>query len=534
MTAGSSSTVLLPSIPPAPAPARARVKWTRGRKALFGAIGAGSLAIATAGFVGSYTAVRALAEEKGFGSFAPAFPLAVDLGIAVLLALDLALTSVNLKYPLLRYIAWLLTAATIFFNAASSWPDVLGSAMHATIPVLFIAVTEAMRNAIAKATDLELDQHMDSIRLSRWFLQPVATFSIWRDMKLWEIRSYALALERYQEKMLLRQDMRAKYGRGWRRKATSAELRPLRQARLGIAIDRSTVDITAPAERQLDEVPAPAAVEAAPPGPAAVEAPATAPPVNVPAAVPAAAVLPATAPPVNVPAAVPAAAVLPATAPPVNVPAAAPPVNVPAAAPPVNVSVAVPPATAPVPVAPSAAAPAVPLPAQIPGDPQGAVGHAPAGAPEESGVGQEQVPDPESEGGLEQGEAPSAPEPEGSPAPESGEAKDEGGDEEDDEAADTGAEEPKVNLGVAPPGETKVQRAERIYLAHQEAGVELTKPNLARWAGYQQEGSGRTQYNKLEKKHGPIVVREGADQLDLDWRDPAASDEELQPARQVL
>ncbi|MER5356435.1 DUF2637 domain-containing protein, partial [Kitasatospora sp. NPDC002551] len=233
MTAGSSSTVLEPSVPLAPTPGRARVKWTRGRKALFGAIGAGSIAIATAGFVGSYTAVRALAEEKGFGSFAPAFPLAVDLGIAVLLALDLALTSINLKYPLLRYIAWLLTAATITFNAASSWPDVLGSAMHATIPVLFIAVTEAMRNAIAKATSIELDQHMDSIRPSRWFLQPVATFSIWRDMKLWEIRSYALALERYQEKMLLRQDLKAKYGRRWRRKAASAELRPLRQARLG-------------------------------------------------------------------------------------------------------------------------------------------------------------------------------------------------------------------------------------------------------------------------------------------------------------
>ncbi|GAA2969251.1 hypothetical protein GCM10010519_00470 [Streptomyces lactacystinicus] len=524
MTAGSSSTVLLPSIPPAPAPARARVKWTRGRKALFGAIGAGSIAIATAGFVGSYTAVRALAEEKGFGSFAPAFPLAVDLGIAVLLALDLALTSVNLKYPLLRYIAWLLTAATIFFNAASSWPDVLGSAMHATIPVLFIAVTEAMRNAIAKATDLELDQHMDSIRLSRWFLQPVATFSIWRDMKLWEIRSYALALERYQEKMLLRQDLRAKYGRGWRRKATSAELRPLRQARLGIAIDRRAVDITAPAEPQLDEVPAPAAVEAAPPAPAApaVQAPTAVPPVNVPAAAP-----PAAVPPVNVPVAVPAAAVPPATAPAMNVPAAVP------AALPVNVPVAVPAASAPVPAASPAAAPAVPAPAQTVGDPQGAEGHAPAGAPEEPGGGQEQVPDPEPEDGQQRGEAPHAPEPEGDPAPEPGEAKEEDGDEEDDEAADTGAEEPKVNLGIAPPGETKVQRAERIYLAHQEAGVELTKPNLARWAGYQQEGSGRTQYNKLEKKHGPIVVREGADQLDLDWRDPVASGEGVRPTEPV-
>ncbi|MEU8759555.1 DUF2637 domain-containing protein [Streptomyces sp. NPDC048659] len=484
MTAGSSSTVLEPSIPLAPTPGRARVKWTRGRKALFGAIGAGSIAIATAGFVGSYTAVRALAEEKGFGSFAPAFPLAVDLGIAVLLALDLALTSINLKYPLLRYIAWLLTAATITFNAASSWPDVLGSAMHATIPVLFIAVTEAMRNAIAKATSIELDQHMDSIRPSRWFLQPVATFSIWRDMKLWEIRSYALALERYQEKMLLRQDLRAKYGRRWRRKAASAELRPLRQARLGIAIDRNTVDIAAPAERQLDEVPAPAAVEAAPSAPAA-------PALEAPAAVA------------------------------VNAPAAIPPVSASAAA------------------TPSATAP---LPAQTPADPPAAEVQAPAGAPEEPGVGQEQAPKPDPKAGLEQGETPSAPEPEGDPAPAPApaeapapepEPKEEDGDEEDDEAADAGAEEPKVNLGVAPPGETKVQRAERIYLAHQEAGVELTKPNLARWAGYQQEGSGRTQYNKLEKKYGPIVVREGADQLDLDWRDPAAPGEGMRPAEPV-
>ncbi|WP_169317024.1 DUF2637 domain-containing protein [Actinacidiphila oryziradicis] len=263
------------------------MRWTKGRKALFGAIGFGSIAIAGAGFTGSYTAVRALAEEKGFGSFAPAFPLAVDLGIAVLLALDLALTSVNLKYPLLRYIAWLLTAATITFNAASSWPDVLGSAMHATIPLLFIAVTEAMRNAIAKATSIELDQHMDSIRLSRWFLSPAATFSIWRDMKLWEIRSYALALERYQEKMLLRQDLRAEYGRRWRKKATGAQLRPLRQARLGIPIDRSGVDVAV--ERQPDEAPAPA-----PAAVAAVESPAPTlqgPPVApVPAAVPAAAV----------------------------------------------------------------------------------------------------------------------------------------------------------------------------------------------------------------------------------------------------
>jgi hypothetical protein len=416
--------------------------------------------------------VRALAEEKGFGAFAPAFPLAVDLGIVVLLALDLALTSVNLKYPLLRYIAWLLTAATITFNAASSWPDVLGSAMHATIPLLFIAVTEAVRNAIAKATSIELDQHMDSIRLSRWFLAPVATLSIWRDMKLWEIRSYALALERYQEKMLLRQDLRAKHGRGWRKKATAEELRPLRQARLGIAVGRGAGEAGASptAVRQLE--PTLAAPEP-PTRPAASSAPAQ--------SEPAAALTSAATPEEQL-------ATQPALAPTdADDGTAGPVVNVPAAS--------------PEPVAPS------PALAE-----QSDAGPSPATAPAVEPEQRAEAAEDSAEADAQQGEA---------------------GDAEDDEAAGGESQEPKVALGVAPPNETKSQRAERIYLAHKEAGVELTKPNLARWAGYQQEGSGRTQYNKLEKKHGPIVVREGADQLDLDWREPAADGDGLQSAGQV-
>lgn len=465
MTAGSSSTVLQPHAPNDPAPGRTQVQWTRGRKALFGAIGIGSIAIAAAGFTGSYTAVRSLAEEKGFGSFALAFPLAVDMGIAVLLALDLALTSVNLKYPLLRYIAWLLTAATITFNAAASWPDVLGSAMHATIPLLFIAVTEAMRNAIAKATAIEFDQHMDSIRLARWFLSPAATFSIWRDMKLWEIRSYSLALERYQEKMLLRQDLKAEYGRQWRKKSTGPQMRPLRQARLGIPIDRA---VRAPviAEQQREDVHAARSTTAEPP---------VQPPVQL------------TAPSVEVPPIV-TAPELPAVA------AALQPLMQPA--------------PAPEPQLASTAREEFPK-----SDPELDLPQ-PRARPV-----QEQVVGPDAEPRADEALAPT---PSDAPAAEPVEDKAEEFDAEDNETAEGEMKEPKVDLGMAPPNETKVQRAERIYLAHQQAGVELTKPNLARWAGYQQEGSGRTQYNKLEKKYGPIVIREGADQLDLPW--PAQPD----------
>src|SRR6478736_7020733 len=98
----------------------------------------GVVVIAGIGFAGSYAAVRELALQKGFGDFSLVFPIGIDAGICVLLALDLLLTWMRIPFPLLRQTAWLLTAATIAFNGAASWPDPLGTAMHAVIPVLFV------------------------------------------------------------------------------------------------------------------------------------------------------------------------------------------------------------------------------------------------------------------------------------------------------------------------------------------------------------------------------------------------------------
>ncbi|MFD7879918.1 DUF2637 domain-containing protein, partial [Streptomyces sp. NPDC059766] len=75
-------------------------------------ITAATLAVAGIGFAGSYTAVRELAIKKGFGNFSYVFPIGIDAGICVLLALDLLLTWIRIPFPLLRQTAWLLTAAT--------------------------------------------------------------------------------------------------------------------------------------------------------------------------------------------------------------------------------------------------------------------------------------------------------------------------------------------------------------------------------------------------------------------------------------
>ncbi|MDX2918343.1 DUF2637 domain-containing protein [Streptomyces globisporus] len=115
---------------------------TRTHRILIGVVVAGAVVIAAIGFAGSYAAVRELAEEKGFGSFSLVFPIGIDAGICVLLALDLLLTWMRIPFPMLRQTAWLLTAATIAFNGAASWPDPLGTAMHAVIPVLFVVSVE--------------------------------------------------------------------------------------------------------------------------------------------------------------------------------------------------------------------------------------------------------------------------------------------------------------------------------------------------------------------------------------------------------
>ncbi|MEU0108342.1 DUF2637 domain-containing protein [Streptomyces sp. NPDC006251] len=397
---------------------------------MFGAIGFGSIIIATVGFVGSYEAVRRLAEEKGFGWFAQVFPLGIDIGIAVLLSLDLALTWINLKWAPLRYIAWVLTGSTVVFNSAASWPDLLGAAMHGVIPLLFIAVVEAVRNAIAKATAMEDDQHMDSIRLSRWLLAPVPTFLLWRRMKLWELRSYEEVIKLEQERMVYQARLEARFGRRWRRKAPVEALMPLRLSQYGVPLAETAPAGLAAAGIEPITVPTPRSAEPHRLGPG---------------------------PQPDLQASVPELET-----------------TVDAADSPRRNE-----AEEPVPVAP----------------------------------GQSGRPGPDrraDEDELEEGVHDGV-----------GDVQEEGGepgDAEDAEMAEPSHDPedvPALDLGTAPPNESKAQKAERIYLAHQKAGVELTKPNLARWAGYKQEGSGRTQYTRLEKKHGPIVVREGADQLDL-------------------
>ncbi|MFE0805762.1 DUF2637 domain-containing protein [Streptomyces sp. NPDC058812] len=214
----------------------APLQLTRTHRVLIGMVVFGAVIIAGIGFAGSYAAVRELALQKGFGNFSYVFPIGIDAGICVLLALDLLLTWIRIPFPLLRQTAWLLTAATIAFNGAAAWPDPLGVGMHGVIPILFVVSVEAARHAIGRIADITADKHMEGVRLTRWLLSPGPTFLLWRRMKLWELRSYEQVIKLEQERLVYQARLRSRFGRGWRRKAPVESLMPLRLARYGVPL----------------------------------------------------------------------------------------------------------------------------------------------------------------------------------------------------------------------------------------------------------------------------------------------------------
>ena len=261
----------------------AAMQLTRTHRILVGVVVTGAVIIAGIGFTGSYAAVRELAEQKGFGRFSLVFPIGIDAGICVLLALDLLLTWIRIPFPLLRQAAWILTAATIAFNGAAAWPDPLGVGMHGVIPLLFIVAVEAARHAVGRIADITADKHMEGVRLTRWLLSPIPTFMLWRRMKLWELRSYEQVIKLEQDRLIYQSRLQARFGRNWRRKAPIESMMPLRLAKYGVPLaDTAAAGLSAAGIEPMLLPPGPAKAEL----PQGQGAPATGSPVQAPTQAP--------------------------------------------------------------------------------------------------------------------------------------------------------------------------------------------------------------------------------------------------------
>ncbi|MEU0931059.1 DUF2637 domain-containing protein [Streptomyces malaysiensis] len=196
----------------------------------------GGMVLGVIGFVGSYGSLKALAVDKGFGDFSAWFPIGTDAGIVVLLALDLFLIHRQAPWPLLRFLAHGLTGATIWFNAASAWPDQLAAGMHAVLPVLFVTAIEAARKLVIKAANLRAGKtKAEGVPLHRWVFAPFSSFAMHRRMRLWETGSYARTVALERERTVYRAMLDRKHG-SWRRAPSEARL-PFTMARYGLSVD---------------------------------------------------------------------------------------------------------------------------------------------------------------------------------------------------------------------------------------------------------------------------------------------------------
>lgn len=213
---------------------------SRTMKVLAGVAVTGGAVLAGIGFTGSYNTLRHLAESKGFGLFSDVFPVGIDCGILVLLAIDLYMTRKRMPLPMLRWAAHALTAATVVFNAAAKGPiadDPLAAAMHGIIPILFIASVEAARHYIGRVADITAGaKQLGSVPLSRWLLAPFSTPRLARRMRLYNL-SYAEVAAQDQQLRIYREGLRQKHGGAWRSEATPDQMLPFKLAPFGRSVE---------------------------------------------------------------------------------------------------------------------------------------------------------------------------------------------------------------------------------------------------------------------------------------------------------
>jgi hypothetical protein len=210
----------------------------------------GMIPVTVIGFAASYSTLAATAEAAGFATWlAPWIPVGIDGAIVGFLALDLYLTGRRIPWPLLRFGAHAMTAATVIINAAAGTvvkaaaegPVVAGPVRvlwHALMPVLFVVGVEGARRLIVHAAQLEDGTASDRVPLHRWMLSPVRTARLYRRMRLAVVRSYPEMVEREQAlegyRVWLTQELKGNLS-----KATEVQLLPMTMAPRGYTVEEA-------------------------------------------------------------------------------------------------------------------------------------------------------------------------------------------------------------------------------------------------------------------------------------------------------
>ncbi|MEU0984696.1 DUF2637 domain-containing protein [Streptomyces griseus] len=230
-------------------PADPRGPLTGMQKLAVGGIVAFALVLAGIGLYLSFAHVASFAhKELRFGSLDKGrlFAVGVDVGIMVMIAVDLLMAWLKRPITWIRYPVWLLTSATVVLNAASAAPpknrpwelvDYVAAFAHGVVPILFIMIVEVGRDAIDRIVRPGREGR-DAIPLIRWVLAPFATPRIYRRMRLWGVASYPEMVRREQDLLAYEQWLKRKY-KGDLSKATDDERLPMKMAPYGYTVSEA-------------------------------------------------------------------------------------------------------------------------------------------------------------------------------------------------------------------------------------------------------------------------------------------------------
>ena len=203
--------------------------WAPSEEASKRALGfftAGGALIGVVGFAVSFNSVM-LAARPYLGMASWAVPVMVDLAIFVLTGLALFMELHDLGAKWIRLVPNGLSLWTLYLNTAEqhSW---FGKSVHAVGPALWVTTVEIAAFAVRKLVGLADEKRIEALRRSLWILRPVATWRIWRQMRIHQITTYSEALDREAARMAVTGRLRLHHGRMWRHKAPLGERIALR------------------------------------------------------------------------------------------------------------------------------------------------------------------------------------------------------------------------------------------------------------------------------------------------------------------
>ena len=212
----SENTTLAPFWRPSEDGARLLMLWLGIAVGVIGAIALGL----------SFVSVQDAARPY-FGSAAWALPVLADTTIAVLTFFSIVAELNRLRSPMARYTARALVALTVYANVAPQH-GLYGKILHGAPPTVWVLIVAVAEGIIRRLMGLSDAKRLEALHKSLWLLRPLATWRIWRAMRVYQITTYEAALDRDAARAAVVGRLRVNHGRLWRQKAALAERIALR------------------------------------------------------------------------------------------------------------------------------------------------------------------------------------------------------------------------------------------------------------------------------------------------------------------